>query len=250
MFNARSFTQNGFIRRKDLDFGDDGAYFKGYEYNGMPITYLRCKEQISKFDKERQQYIYLDEYEYRCYISVRADYIVTDNREKLSFTTIDMLNTNWYKDCDKFNGVNEDEVDIDELKNIINNAWVGLHELNDRVVKEVVDYNKLKNRLSTEIYKGNILLEKFKVNFNCFDKGLSRWELQGYIGDFHALENNVKSSTEWLDTIYEKPLYALREAMQALDDYGYIVFNHKSYSIQEMIEYLANKNILDKSFEI
>ena len=39
-------------------------------------------------------------------------------------------------------------------------------------------------------------------------------------------------------------------AMQTLDDYGYIVFNHKSYSIQEMIEYLANKNILDKSFEI
>lgn len=39
-------TYLGFKRREDLDFADDGNYFTGYEYKGIPVSYLRWSEHI------------------------------------------------------------------------------------------------------------------------------------------------------------------------------------------------------------
>lgn len=37
-------TKYGFIRREDIDFNDDGNRFKGYEYHGIVVTYIRYQD--------------------------------------------------------------------------------------------------------------------------------------------------------------------------------------------------------------
>lgn len=87
--NIRKFE--GFVRREDLDFADDGNHFKGFSYKGMPITTLRADNTT--------------------YLSIRVDYL------KNEFTYKEWMQTEEYKLCGKFNGVSE--FDIDELvKNV------------------------------------------------------------------------------------------------------------------------------------
>lgn len=93
---------DGFERREDLDFTDDGNKFKGYSYKGMPITTIRCKGETC--------------------LSVRVDYL----RNKFDYKT--WMRTEEYKLCDEFNGVSE--VDIDKLVENLEKIIAKVNELN------------------------------------------------------------------------------------------------------------------------
>ncbi len=87
MTKRLNLVSNGFTRRPDLDFSDDGTRFVAYDYNGLPITY--CK--------------YIGNY----YLQIRVDYL------KNSFNYKDWMNTEEYKLAHEFNGVSE--VNVDKL---------------------------------------------------------------------------------------------------------------------------------------
>lgn len=93
---------DGFERREDLDFTDDGSKFKGYSYKGMPITTIRYKDET--------------------YLSVRVDYLWN----KFDYKT--WMQTEEYKLCDEFNGVSE--VDIDKLVENLEKIIAKVNELN------------------------------------------------------------------------------------------------------------------------
>lgn len=93
---------DGFERREDLDFTDDGNKFKGYSYKGMPITTIRCKGETC--------------------LSVRVDYL----RNKFDYKT--WMQTEEYKLCNEFNGV--PEIDIDKLVENLEKIIAKVNELN------------------------------------------------------------------------------------------------------------------------
>ena len=77
-------TSLGFTRDEAMDFGDDGNYFKGYNYKGVPVSYLRQCGEI--------------------YLSFRLDYLKNPNNVKT-----------WNDDTDRFNGVSPDQVTKEAL---------------------------------------------------------------------------------------------------------------------------------------
>lgn len=93
---------DGFERREDLDFTDDGNKFKGYSYKGMPITTIRHKDAT--------------------YLSVRVDYLWN----KFDYKT--WMQTEEYKLCNEFNGVYE--IDIDKLVENLEKIIAKVNELN------------------------------------------------------------------------------------------------------------------------
>ena len=121
---------NGFIRREDLDFTDDGARFTAYEYNGLVIT----------------KTTYRGEY----FISIRIDYLTDVN-----FVYDDYKDKEWYKLCDKFNGVYE--INIDELRATITLIKAHIECLKEEVENDPIDGALMENRLLQE--------EKELVNF-------------------------------------------------------------------------------------
>ncbi len=76
-------VNNGFKRLQERDFEDDGNHFKGYEYKGLPITYLNDSTGY--------------------YLCLRLDYLgVPYNQYRED-----------YRILDEFNGV--DKIDMDKL---------------------------------------------------------------------------------------------------------------------------------------
>lgn len=98
--NIRSI--DGFERREDLDFTDDGNSFKGYSYKGMPITTIRSRNVT--------------------YLSVRVDYLWN------KFDYKSWMQTEEYKKCNEFNGVSE--FDIDKLVENLEKIIAKVNELN------------------------------------------------------------------------------------------------------------------------
>lgn len=90
--NASKF---GIEIREDLNFKDDGNYFRGFSYKGMPMT--QC---------------YFDG---NCYLAIRVDYL------KNKFSYRDWMKTEEWKLCDKFNGVSEFNMEdlIETIEKII-----------------------------------------------------------------------------------------------------------------------------------
>ena len=98
-FNPRNFGKYGFVRNPSEGFSDDGNRFRAYLYKNMlPMTYLKADGEV--------------------YISLRLDYL-----NDLSYREYSKLPS--YKEADKYNGVPEDSVDLQDLVNIA-----------DRLIKE------------------------------------------------------------------------------------------------------------------
>ena len=90
-FNAKSLYSLGFTRREDIDFEDDGNYFTGYEYKGVPVSFLNSSSDMDLI-----------------FLSFRADYT------HMPYSEYSKLNT--YKLTDKYNGVSTYNVDLEELR--------------------------------------------------------------------------------------------------------------------------------------
>jgi len=93
--NIREFE--GFVRREDLDFFENGKHYKGFSYKRIPITTLR--EDIIT------------------YLCIRVDYLENEFTYEEWMKYKEWMQSEEYKLCDKFNGVFE--FDIDELVEII-----------------------------------------------------------------------------------------------------------------------------------
>lgn len=83
MRKALRLTSIGFERAPKLNFSDDGNYFFGYAYKGVPVSYLRHEDEI--------------------YLTFRLDYMQHDKVENEPDT--------W-----KYNGVDVESIDMKELK--------------------------------------------------------------------------------------------------------------------------------------
>lgn len=196
----------GFIRRKDLDFTDDGSSFRGYEYAGMPITY--CK--------------YRDQY----YISIRVDYL------KNSFTWQDWCNTDEYELHDEFNGTSD--VDVEKLKANCVAIAKKVKELNEKVENEVIDTKPLKEQLEKEIAYGKKIVDDFKKNYKWYEQ--SNWNLTQAVDYLHHAESQLKRAETLHDTIDGISVYNLRTHFYSFKEYGYIIIKENDYWFKELLE--------------
>lgn len=127
--------KNGFIRREDLDFTDDGARFTAYEYNGIVVT----------------KTTYNGEY----FISIRVDYL-----KGFNFIYDDYSNKDWYKLCDEFNGVRE--VDVEKLKENINIIKKGVDELEEEIKKDPINIELIEESLNRELKEVCDFINEYK----------------------------------------------------------------------------------------
>lgn len=97
IFNARQFANNkNIIRRKDLDFVDDGTHFNFYSYKDVVGFHVaRWKDLV--------------------FIAIRIDYTHDIDNELPNISYKEYLNWEAYKVCDEFNHVKNYEVDLDKF---------------------------------------------------------------------------------------------------------------------------------------
>lgn len=88
--------------REDLNFGDDGNYFRGFSYKGLPMTQCRSHGE--------------------CYLSIRVDYL------KNSFSYKEWMATEEWRLCHKYNGVFE--FDLEELVDDLEKVLAKVNEMN------------------------------------------------------------------------------------------------------------------------
>lgn len=97
IFNARQFASNkNIIRRKDLDFTDDGTRFNFYSYKdtvGFHVT--RWQDNV--------------------FICIRIDYTHEVDNELPYIPHKEYQSWEAYKVCDEFNYVKNDEVDLERF---------------------------------------------------------------------------------------------------------------------------------------
>lgn len=213
MTKRLSLVANGFVRREDLDFSDDGSYFRGYEYDGMPVTY--CK--------------YQDEY----FICVRYDYLEN------SFTYEDWKNTEEYKLADEFNGVTE--VDVDKLIENCIKVKAKVNELNAQVENEVIDATPLIRSLSREIIATWQKVENFKKNYMWWNA--SEYELTSSRKYILRIEEEIKDAKKLIHQMKNNELSTirLRDYDQFFKRYGYVKFSKDNFYLRELEERLENQ---------
>lgn len=201
-----SWKANGFIRREDLDFRDDGSYFKGYEYAGMPITCCT--------------------YEGEYYISIRVDYLANE------FTWEDWRNTEEYKLEDEFNGTNE--VDVEKLKANCVLIAKKVAELNEQVKNEVIDVMPIVRKLDEEIEMAEEVIEDFKKNFKWYE--CDKYELENKVGYFKSAEKDLNRVKEYQRDLLNGNISALqiREINQRLERSGYVKIHYNDYYLKKL----------------
>lgn len=137
----------GFNLREDLNFSDDGNYFRGFDYKGLPITTLR-----SNIDGTT-------------YLSIRVDYLHNE------FTWEDWSSTEEYKLEDEFNGVSE--FDLDKLIENCEKIIAKVNELNEKARNEVINMDEVETRILEEAEMIEVVVEYTKEN-------LKWWNLRDY----------------------------------------------------------------------
>lgn len=204
--NIRKFE--GFIRREDLDFIDDGDHFRGFSYKGMPITTLRADNTT--------------------YLSIRVDYL------KNEFTYKEWAQTEESKLCDKFNGVSE--FDINELVENIETILAKVDKMNKAVVKEEIDMSEAKIVLADEIKYVENVVENFKSNFKWYEA--DEYKLKRLVKYLKLEENEIKKAKEIdIDKMSRKQK---KEIIERLTNYGYIKIDRYDFYIREMLNAITN----------
>lgn len=204
--NIRKFEN--FVRREDLDFTDDGNYFRGFSYKGMPITTLRSDNTT--------------------YLCIRVDYLENE------FTYKEWMQTKEYKLCDKFNGVSE--FDIDELVENIEIILAKVAEMNKAAANEEIDMTKAKAILADEIEYAEQVVENFKSNFKWYEA--SEYKLKWLIDYLKSEEREIKRAKETdFDTMSRKQK---KEIIERLTNCGYVIIDKNGFYLCEMSNAIAN----------
>ena len=204
--NIRKFE--GFVRREDLDFVDDGNYFRGFSYKGMPITTLRADNTT--------------------YLCVRVDYLENE------FTYKEWMQTEEHRLCDKFNGVSE--FDIDELVENIETILAKVAEMNEVAINEEIDMTEAKVALANEIEYAEQVVENFKNNFKWYDA--EPYELKTLIDYLKSEKQKIERAKVMdFDAMSKKQK---REVAERLTNYGYVVIKKDDFYLREMSNAIAS----------
>lgn len=210
MTNRLNLVSAGFVRRKDLDFTDDGSSFRGYDYKGLPITY--CK--------------YMDKY----YVSVRVDY------QEHFFTWKDWMKTDEYRLADEFNGTSN--VDVEKLKANCEAIIKKVAELDAEVNNEVIDTKPLKDELLKEIEYGDNIISSFKKNFKWWE--VEKFKLNRLVDHLNSAICMVERASSLYHNFDLLRTIDVRTYKQRFDEYGYIVIKQNDeFYFNDLIEAMS-----------
>lgn len=197
----------GFERREDFDFEDDGNYFRGFSYKGMPITTLRSDDVT--------------------YLCVRVDYLENE------FTYKEWMQTEEFKLCDAFNGVSE--FDIDELIENIEAIMAKVAEMNEVAMNDEIDTTEAEVALVNEIANAEQVVEEFKANFKWYDA--STYQLRTLMA---CMKNQVQEIEKAKAiNIAEMSKKEKREIVERFNNYGYVRIANDGYYLREMRNAIA-----------
>lgn len=198
----------GFNLREDLNFSDDGNYFRGFDYKGLPITTLR-----SNIDGTT-------------YLTIRVDYL--DNE----FTWEDWRATEEYNLEDEFNGVSE--FDLDKLIENCEKIIAKVNELNEKARNEVINMDEVETtkRLEAEMIEATVEYAK---------ENLKWWNLRDYY--LKEAKEYIKSLMERHDRMLEEDLEKMdnrrkKEMVQRLEKYGYVYVKEDDFFITQLKEFV------------
>ncbi len=193
-----------FHLREDLNFSDDGNYFRGFDYKGLPITTLRTEGTT--------------------YLAVRVDYIEKD------FTYADWFNTKEYRLADEFNGC--DEVDLDKLIENCEKILAKVNELNEKANTEKLNMVPVADRL---------LQVEIDLVDNAIEgaKNINWWKMSDY--ELRSAKRYIESLQRTRDRIWNMKIGDLsvrekRDMLQRLEKYGYVVVEEDDIYIRELKE--------------
>lgn len=197
----------GFVRREDLDFSDDGNRFRGFEYKGMPITTLRSHDET--------------------YLSIRVDYL-----ENKSFTHNEWYKTEEYKLCDEFNGV--DEIDLDKLIENLEKVIAKVNELNEKANNEEINVDEVKKAAKNEIEMAKKVIVDFTENFKWFLPSVNTCKIS-------SLKNYMTSLLGRIDKLENTdfdnlPIRRKKEYVERLNTYGYVEIAKTNFYVEELKE--------------
>ena len=204
---------DGFERREDLDFTDDGNRFRGFSYKGMPITTLR-----SNLDNTT-------------YLSIRVDYLENE------FTYNEWMETEEWSLCHKYNGVAE--FDMDELIEDLERIIAKVKEMNKKARNEVIemkDIVKLEVRLNEEIGMAESVINLAKRNFKWYEA--SEWEMKQMMKYFNNVTRNIENAKSL--HLRKMELKEFKIWKEKLEKHGYLKFKEDDYFLVEM-EKMLNK---------
>lgn len=210
MFTVREFTKRGFVRRKDLDFSDDGNRFIGFEYDGMPITYLKADGMY--------------------YCSVRVDYLTN------SFSYKKWMKVEEYKLAGEFNGCSS--IDADKLVENIKAIKIAVDKLNAQVKEEAenVDIDRLSKIAAKEADYVEQIVEEFKIDFDWFNA--NSWVLDRCISYAKHLTRKIEIIREVNWETMDK--IAAYNKMESYNDNGYLYIKSDDYYIKYLLEALKH----------
>lgn len=195
----------GFERREDLDFSDDGNYFRGFSYKGMPITTLRCNKDNTT------------------YLSIRVDYL--ENK----FTHKDWIAANGWVLCDKFNGVSE--FAMEDLIEILEEVIAKVEEMNAAAEAEDIDVTEVVDAMFNEVVMAEAVVNNFKANFKWYDA--SSHELSRLVRYMKAVEAEIDRVNKI--KVNELTNKQKKEMVQRLNEHGYVKIRKDSFYLNELI---------------
>lgn len=197
----------GFERREDLDFSDDGNRFRGFSYKGMPITTLRSHDET--------------------YLSIRVDYL---NNE---FTYREWMKTEEHSLCEEFNGVYE--IDLDKLIENLEKIIAKVAEMNKKAASEVIDTSELEAKLASEVEYAESIVEDMKKNFKWYE--VNAYVVKSMAEFVGAVSSKIEKIKNYdFGTMDVRTKRALVERFR---DYGFVEFKENDFYLNEMKKYLG-----------
>lgn len=202
---------DGFERREDLDFSDDGNRFRGFSYKGMAITTLRSDDTT--------------------YLSIRVDY------QNNNFTYCEWMKTEEYSLCDKYNGVSD--FDIDELIADIETIIAKVNEMNDNSSVDEKDIEEAKNIIKNQIDEIKNFINETKTSFEWWnvknDKEI--WYMTDIMRCMKALNCIIEDANKTIQNINSESIYRQKEIIERARSFHGITTNG-SYYMNKIKEYI------------
>lgn len=207
MTDARRFSRLGITRRPDLDFADDGTRFTGYEYKGLPITYTKSRGYM--------------------YFSIRVDYL-------RDFAHCDYNKKDWYKLCDKFNGV--ESIDEIELMLALEKVVKAVAELKEEVDNLNLDFTAYNARKEIELEMIDACIKKASTEFNWLDASIAE------VDQMKSCVSALKDYSLLYAKLKEENTPAMRMSLNHFESSNYIYVYDTNYYTEKIIRLIKKRH--------
>ncbi len=240
-----NFKKYGIERAPELDFSDDGNRFRMYRCNGIPISYLKDDGNV--------------------FLAIRVDYL-----DGLTYNEYSKLPS--YKDCDKYNYVAEDKVDLADVVEICKRVKAEY----DNALKNVKDVSDDDYKAYTDKY-----LEKAKREFEEAKQSIkslepedllntSEWDIKVMKEDLQHIKNEIdtwswerKSKTDQIsrrrnlgydsEENFKKVSYWLKDLKERVDKIKNIkqesLQENKEQDIRTIMEIVNESKVTESNYE-